>query len=902
MIPVLFNRLKSIVDWIVRRRREEARLDDEMQAFLELSAAAKIRDGVSPEEARRMARLELGGVEQAKERVRTYRHGAFLDEGARDVRYALRVCARNRAFTSVVLLTLALGIGANTAIFSLIDALMLRSLPVTRPAELVLLQLRERGDTGPGGDSFSYDIVRALDQQREIFSGVAGFSALSLNLGQGATLNRVHGALVTGSYYTTLGLAPAAGRLLTPEDDQPGAPPAAVISYGYWEREYARAPSVVGQTLHTNGGIALPIVGVSPRGFNGTNAAAVADITVSVASLPLFFAASKAMLAPGTFWLRVLARPAPGLTPASAAARINAAWPGFADTVIAPTWSATRRKAMAESVFSLEPGATGWTGLRAIYTQPLFVLMAVAGVVLLIACANVASLFLARASSRHREIAVRLAIGAGRGRIVRQLMTEGLILSFAGAALGLVVASVSSRFLVDLISTGPFEVQFDLAPNWHVLAFSALVAIATGVVFGLAPALQAARPAPPAVLAAVLKNGARTSTSRSRLLSSLVVIQVALSLVLVAGAGLFVRTLRNLQHLGSGFSAEGVFIVQPGGTFIVEPGSGGSVPPSAVLDEVRRLPGVLMADLTTHTPLDGSGWSEAVVPVEQPVPETDNARLVAAGPDFFGTLNITLIRGRAFTTHDVSGDAMVAIVSQRYAEREFPNQDPIGRRLAGTLIGRKVTLEIVGLAGNVSFSALRALPDATVYVPFAQFQGGLQPSLVIRAAGNPHEMKEKIRLAIQRLVPTTPVEVRSMPAQVSGTLVQERMMATLAAGFGVLALVLCAVGLYGLLAYSVAQRAREIGIRMALGARASGVVGQVLMHGTRLVIIGFGLGVPAAWAASRSVGSMLFGLRPTDPVALGGAMLLLMCAALLASYLPARRAARVDPLTALRQE
>jgi predicted permease len=889
----LLHRALSVLSWIFRRNRAEARLDDELQAFIEMSAAEKIRDGVPAETARRMARLELGGVEQAKERVRTYRHGAFLDELGRDVRYALRMFARNPGFTCVVLLTLALGVGANTAIFSLIDALMLRSLPVTKPAELVQVNLRARNDAFFGGESLSYPMVRALDAQREVFSAVAGFTSLNVNVGEAGSLRRVHGALVTGSYYQTLGLAPAAGRLLNKEDDEPGAPLSAVISYGYWEREYGRSASAVGQTIRGNG-LPITIAGVSPRGFVGADAASVADITMTVAALPRLYPNAAPLLGKGTFFLRVLARPAPGVTSSAAAVRLNAAWPGLSGDVISPTWDAERRKEMAESIFVFEPGATGWSGLRAVYRQPLYVLMAVAGVVLLIACANVASLFLARASSRQREIGVRLAIGAGRRRIVRQLVTEGLLLSFAGAALGIAVAAAAGRFLVDLISTGPFQVVFDLTPNWHVLAFSAAVATATGLVFGLTPAFSGGRTAPQAALAAVLKSDTRAGAGRSRLLPSLVVMQVALSLVLVAGAGLFARTLRNLQRVDPGFSAGNVFII--GGDL-----RGGGLA-QKMYDEARRVPGVEITTFSTHVPLDGSSWTEAVVPAAKPVPQRDNARLVAAAPEFFDALSIRMRRGRSFTDRDLKGSVPVAIVSQRYADREFPKQDPIGQMLKGVLMGKASTMEIVGVAADVQFGGLRRQPPATVYIPLAQFEGDLPASLIVRTRGNVSDVRERIRTALQPLVPGAPLQVVALPAQVSATIVQDRMMATLAGGFGVLALVLSSVGLYGLLAYSVARRSREIGIRMALGARASSVVARVIGNGTRLVAIGFALGLPAAWLASKSVATMLFGLKPGDPVVLGGAMLVLAAAALVACYVPARRAARVDPLAALRQE
>lgn len=889
----LFNRLRSILSWTVRRSRAEARLDEEIETFLDMSAADKMRDGVPPEEARRLARLELGGAEQVKEAVRTYRHGALLDECGRDLRYALRMFARNPAFTAVILLTLALGIGANTAIFSLIDALMLRSLPVSKPHELVQVNLRERGAAGPGGESFSHAIVRALDQQRDIFTGVAGFSSINFNVGTPGSQQRVHGALVTGSYYRTLGLEPVAGRLLGPQDDEPGAPLAAVLSYRYWKRQYEGSHAAIGQTIAANG-VTLTIVGVSPRGFLGTDATAFADITAAVSAMPQLYPSFASLLGPGNFWLRVLARPAAGALPSAAASRLTAVWPGIADQVIAPHWPAPRRTAMAESVFVFEPGATGWSGLRETYDQPLYVLMAVAGLVLLTACANVASLFLARATARQREIAVRLAIGAGRRRIVRQLVIEGLVLSSAGAALGVAVAWALARFLVDLISTGPFQIEFDLTPNGNVLLFSGGLAIVTGLVFGLAPALRTKQSGP--LLA--LTQDTRTSTMRSRLLPSLVTLQVALSLVLVAVAGLLVRTLMNLQQLDPGFSSERVLVVGV---------DRGSTPREARIEEtlletVRSIPGVTAVSLATHTPLDGSAWTEAVAPAGKPVPETDNTRMLAIGPQYFQTLGIPLVQGRAFNDFDRMDGAAVAIVSERFAEREFPNENPIGRRIAATLMGKPSNMEIVGIAKNVKFGGLRRQPPATVYIPYAQFGGDLPPSLAIRGEGPEAGLREAIRAALQPRLPAAPVEVRALDTQVNATLVRERLMASLAGGFGVLALILSSVGLYGLLAYTVAQRSREIGIRMALGAQASSVVARVLMNGVRLVALGVIVGLPGAWAASRSIESMLFGLTPSDPAVIGSAILLLVAAALLASFLPARRAARVDPLIALRHE
>ncbi len=885
----LLHRLLSVLGWLVNRTKAEQGLDDELQAFIELSVAEKVRDGLSPSEARRLAILELGGVDQVKERVRSDRHGGMLDEVGRDVRYARRMFVRDPAFTAIVVLTLALGIGANTAIFSLIDALMLRWLPVRNPQELVQVKLQPPDARDSPGESVSYAIVGALADQREVFASVAGFSGFSFDVGASGSVRRVHGAIVTGGYYETLGLNPAIGRLLTPGDDQSGAPLVAVISDGYWERQLARSPAAVGQTIRINE-VPVTVVGVSPRGFVGANVGSIAEITMAAAALPQVSPSAAPLLGPGNFWLRVLARPREGVSIPQATARLNAVWPLISEPVIAPHWPAARRKTITEMSIQLSPGGTGWTYLREVYRRPLLVLMAVVGLVLLIACANVASLLLARASARQKEIAVRLAIGAGRGRIVRQLLIESALLSLTGAAVGIGLAWATGRFLVGLISTGPDQIVVDLAPNWHILAFTSAVAIATGVLFGLAPALQTTGAGP----AATLKESARMSGSRSRLLPSLVSAQVALSLVLLAGAGLFVRTLQNLRNLDPGFSADGVLLVDLEGRR--------TAVPREHLHDVQRLPGVVSASLSTHTPLNGSVWSEPAVPAGQPIPERDNAYFVGAGPGFFETMQIRRLAGRDFTDRDFADSPAVAVVNEAFAHRHFANQSPVGQHLAANVRGQRRDLEIVGLVKNTNAAGLRATPPPTVYVAYSQLAGDFPTTLAIRAKGPIGRVASAIQQALQSKLPGVPIEVRPLSAQVQATIVQERMMATLAGGFGLLALMLACVGIYGLLAYSVAQRTKEIGIRMALGAQGPRVIAMVLKGGARLVVIGIAFGLPAAWAASRWVESMLFGLTPTDPVAIGGAMVLLIAAAQLAAFLPARRASHVSPMVALRQE
>jgi predicted permease len=880
----LLHRLASVLRWLLRRQKAEQELDDELQAFVDLSAAQMMRDGVPPEEARRSAKLDLGGVEQAKELVRGYRHGAVVDELGRDLRYAVRMFRKNLTFVLIVVLTLTLGIGANTAIFTLIDALMLRSLPVRNPQELVLLKMHMPGMPA-AGDSLSYAIVRALSDQNEIFAGVAGFSSTSFNVGPPDSVTKVSGAVVNGSYYDTLGLYPAIGRLLTRDDDTAAAPVVAVISYGYWERQFARSPNVIGRPILINR-VPVTIVGVSPQGFVGTNVGSRAEITLTLAAFPQVNSEAAPLLGPGNFWLRALARPQTGLSIGQARTRLNAVWRHESEPAIPPHWPADRQKSISDSVFEFSPGGTGYTYLREMYRKPLGVLMAMVSLVLLIACANVASLLLARASTRRQEIAVRLALGAGRGRITRQLLIESTLLSFAGASLGIGLASLLSRFLVYSMSTGPAQVAFDLTPNWHVLAFTGAVSIATAILFGVAPALHAT--------AGILSGTTRMSPTRSRLLPSLISAQVALSLVLLIGAGLFVRTLKNLKDVDPGFSRDGALLVNFEGRR-----TGVS---QEILHDVERVPGVVAASLATHTPLSGALWTEPAVPKGQAIPPRDNAIFVGAAPGFFRTMRTPLLSGREFAERDSAESSPVAVISEAFSKKHFPNQNSVGQHLSAKVRGQDRNLEIVGVVKDTNVVALRRAPYPTVYVSYAQLTGDFPTTLVIRTIGPLGRVISTIEKMLQAKLPDSPSEVRLLSAQVDATIVQERLMAILATAFGVLALVTACIGLYGLLAYTVARRTKEIGIRMALGARRSRVIATVVAGAARLLFIGVVLGLPAGWAVSHWVKAMLFGVTPTDPLTITGAILLLATAALLAAYMPAVRASRVDPIATLRHE
>jgi predicted permease len=661
-----------------------------------------------------------------------------------------------------------------------------------------------------------------------------------------------------------------------------------VISDGYWLRRFGRQPDAIGRALRLNG-IVVPIVGVTPRGFVGATIGAVADVTVAAASLPVVAPASAPLLEKGNFWLLAFARPRGGAATEETVARVNAAWRHAAPSLIAPHWPATQRAEVAALEVRLVPGGSGWSYLREIYRRPLAVLMAVVAVVLLITCANVASLLLARATARRQEMALRLALGAGRARIVRQVMVEGLLLALGGAALAVGLAWAASDALVGLMSTRGAPIAIDVAPNLRILAFTTAVAVATAILFSVVPALQATAGGPAADLGAA----ARATRQRSRWLPVLVIAQIALALMLLAGAGLFVRTFQNLQRVDAGFEADGVVLV---------PLDARRVTAGDLAADVATLPGVVAAALATHTPLSGAYWSEPFVPAGQPIPDKDTALAIGAGAGYFETLGIRIVAGRPIDATDAPGSLPVAVVNEAYARRYFPDRAAVGQALAAQVRGAVRQLAIVGVAEDTRSSGLRQVPPEIVYVAYAQLPGERRMHLLVKGAGGPGALARTIEPVVRAAMPGAVFEATPLATQVGATLVRERVLALLAAGFGLLALLLAAMGLYGLMAYGVSQRTRELGVRLALGAPRGQIVGLVLRGAARLVIAGAVIGVPAAWAATRGIESLLFGVEPADPGIAAGAVASLVAAACLAAYLPARRAARTDPLIALRQE
>lgn len=834
-----------------------------------------------------------------------------------DVRYALRTLSRNPGFSLVVIFTLGLGIGANTAIFSLMDQVLLRLLPVADPRELVQLD-------GPGPFSgrtyndrtFSYPMYADLRDRNDVFTGLIARFPSSATMTMRNQAERVDVELVSGNTFGLLGVTAAVGRALTPDDDRtPGAHPVAVLSHSYWQRRFAGAPTVLNQVITLNS-TPVTIVGVAPRGFAGVAAAQTTDLF-----MPLMM---KAQVTPTwndldnrrSRWLNVIGRLNPGVDAETAKARLDVLYqqineyelqsvPAFA------SGSERFRTGFVGKKLTLHPAGQGLSDLRQSVQTPLFVLMAMVGLVLLIACANVANLLLSRASARQKEVAVRLALGAGRGRLIRQTMTESLVL----ASLGGVVAAVLSIWVGDLLlSVMPFENftrSLSTEPDVRVGLFTAGLALLTAVVFGLIPALQASKPELNRTLreeAGNLSGGTR----HARFRKGLVVAQVALSMLLIAGAGLFARSLYNLKTLDTGFAVDDLI------TFRVDPSLNGYDQVrikrfyDQLLQDIRQIPGVQSASVAQVPALTGTASSRTVqLPNYEPKPDENmNPWTNEIAPDYFRTMGMPLIAGREFTERDLDGAPLVAVVNESFANSFFPGENPLGRRFGFRAMNDPAALDIVGVVKDSLYADMRqGTTDENqtprfAYIPYQQSAELNEMTFYVRSAGLATEaMPEQLRQTVRRSDPGMPIyEMQTMARTVDEALFNERMLALLSASFGLLATVLAAIGLYGVMSYTVSRRTREIGIRIALGAERPTVVWMVLREVAFLTVVGIGIGVPAALALSRFVRSQLYGIEPTDPATLIVAATTLAAVGLFAGYIPARRAARVQPVLALRYE
>ena len=831
---------------------------------------------------------------------------AFLQ----DLRYAFRTLRKSTLFTAVAVLSLALGIGANTAIFTLVNQLLLQRLPVKNPDQLVMLTGEGRhygSNNGPG--RLSYLMYADIRDRNQVFSGMFCTYYTTFSVTNGSKTELVSGEHVSGNYFRTLGVGAAVGRLITAQDDlRQGEHPVAVLSYGYWKARFGSDPSVVGRKIVVNG-FPLTIIGVSQAGFDGVQPGFAPEIRVPITMhdvMPKNTNGGELNNRRRRF-LIVFARLKPGVGMAQAKASLQPLFHQIIDMEVQmPAFSKTSdftRQQFLRMWMDVKPGARGRSYLRDQFSKPLTALMAIVGLVLLIACSNLANLLIARASARQKEIAVRLAIGSSRWRLVRQLMVESMALAAVGGALGIELAILMDKALLRFLPTGTTPLSISSDPNWPMLGFTALVALVAGAFFGLVPALQSTRPE----LAGTLKDQAGSVIQGSVMLrKGLVVAQVTLSLVLLIGAGLFVQSLKNLKELNPGFDTKNLL------QFSVEP-TLATYQPDRTRAYYRRLqerldatPGVESSALAVIPLLEDNEWDNSMT-VEGYVPkqgEMVDPHMQFCSPDFFKTMRIPVLLGRDFTSGDLLTAPKVAIVNKKFVDRYFAGKDPLGRHIGmGSNPGTKTDITIVGVAADTKYENMREPVPEEVYVPDQQtgYVNGM--TAYVRPKGDPTSVFNVLRRVVADVDGDVPMyDLRTMDDQMEISLSTDRLLAALSSAFGLVATLLAAMGLYGVMAFMVSRRTREIGVRMALGANSGSVVWMVMREVLALAAVGVGIGLPVAWFLAQLVKSQLFGVQPADVLTMGAAAFGIATVAGLAGFLPARRATGIDPTVALRWE
>ena len=833
-----------------------------------------------------------------------------------DIRYGLRILLKKPGFTLIAVLSLALGIGANTAIFSLLDAVLIKSLPVQQPEQLVLFGKGENmGMTNSfpdqSWDLFSYPFYRRIQQRSDVFSGVASLLSIPWTVhgfvnsnGSSGDIEQLQVQLVSGNYFQVLGVNAGVGRVLTDADDQnQGGHPVAVVSHAWWEQKLGGDPSAIGKTV-TIDGTAYSIIGVAPKEFFGTTVGSAPDMWVPLAM-------EKQL--PPAHWdgrnredfqsLFLIGRLKNGVTSAQASAVVNLLFKQTLEVRAGAQPSGARLQDIQRASIELTPAGRGLSTLREQFSLSLKVLMGVVALVLLIASANVANLLLAHGTARRREFAVRVALGAGRIRLVRQLLTESVLLALLGGVAGVALAWWGSRLLLVMASDGPEALPVNVTPNIRVLGFTIGVSLLCAIVFGTAPALRASRTEPNTSL----KAGKSTplTTLRNPLGKAFVIAQVALSLVLLVGAGLFVRTLINLQSIPSGFNQENAMLFQIDTSATGYKGDDPKLPAllREVEDKIRTIPGVQAVSFAFIVFHQGF-WTSPGYTREQNLLTDDNrtVRNNIVGHDFFAAMGIPFVVGRGFGPQDTDKSQKVAVISESMAQRFFPNSSPLGKRFG--IDGPESTdqIEVVGVVKDAKYGNLTEQFRPMAFYPHSQRPDALG-NLVVRFSGPAGSVVPQIRQTIRQLNRNLPVDdVVSLSDHIGRSLVEQKLVARLASFFGMLALLLACVGLYGVMSYGVARRTNEIGIRMALGARGRSVLWLVLREAVTLVVIGLVVGLLTSLAVTKTAAKLLYELKPNDPMTITLATLLLAAVALLAGYLPARRAARVDPMVALREE
>jgi len=870
----LLYRLRALF----RRRAVESEMEEELRFHSEQHVGKSLQAGLSADEAARRLRLEFGGTAQIEEQCRDARGVAALENLWRDLVYAARVLSKSKGFAAVVVLILALGIGANTAAFSFVDAILLKKLPVERPDELVLLRYLIDGD-GPL-DRFGYPYFREIERQNQVFEGMLGSYAPPFHFTTGGAASIVHGEIVTGGYFRTLGVHAVAGRTLTDQDDGvEGAHPVCVISWQFWQDRFGGDPAVVGHTVLLDAHPYI-VVGVLQPGFRGAELQARRDIFVP-ASMVEQFAGMKRDQG-GWGWMEVMARLKPGVSIAQAKASVS-----VLVRRLSPKWTAV-----------VEPGAQGFGSARKDLGTPALISLGAVGLVLLIACANVAGLLLARALKRYRELAVRLSLGATRARLVRQLLMECVLLAVAGAVASIAVAAGLLELLLHFLQKPGSDAALLVGLDGRVLAFTVGLAALALAAFGVLPAWYAARLD---VSAGLRDQPFGLARSTGRLRQSLIVVQVALGIVLLFGAGVLARSLRHLDTIDLGFNPERVVAMN------IEPGKSGysdagqSDLYARFLDSARRLPAVESASLSLVGVLSGQIFAGPVrVPGHTRQKDEPNNNYNVVSTDYFRTLGIPLIAGRDFTDEDRAGAPAVVIVNQRFVEYYWPHQNVVGRHIR-CLNGRDA--EIVGVVKTARYQKVREDPQIIIYMPLKQQTPSFGPlTLHARTRAHPELVLAQLRGIVRGLDPKLPVIASALLEQRDATISRERLLAFLSSFLALLAAALVAVGLYGLIVHSVAARTREIGVRLALGARPAAITWMFVRQALVMVALGIVLGLPIALACSRFLKSIVFGITPQDPLAIISGCALLAAIAAAAATWAAVNGARQDPLKALRCE
>ena len=910
---------------IFSKRAMDEEFTQELEAHLAMLTEENVSRGMAPEDARRAARVRLGGVEQLRQIHRQQWGLPPIETFLQDMRYGVRMLCKSPAFTIVAVLTLALGTGANTAIFSVVNSVLLRNLPVRDPQQLVFLtNPNEQGmEQGFGdGDRFllTYWEFQQLEQNNRVFSGLLASSSFAKSLpiaieDDGESREQVpeHVSLVSGSYFSVLGISPILGRTFTQEVDKVrDANPVAVISYGFWRDHFARSAAALGRSIRIHD-TSFTIIGVMPAQFRGETVGVSPEIWVPLSM--------QAEIYPGrdylsletqpfhkTEWLQVIGRLKPGITLAQAKASINLEFQQLMESQTAGM-PADKKKQFLNQHLAVVEGSRGASTLREDFGKPLEILMAIVGLILLIACANIANILLARSATRQKEITVRVAIGASASRLLRQVFTESILLALIGGAVGLVFARWADAALLHMVSRSPSPIPLDVHPDARVLMFTLGVSVLTGMLFGLAPGLRAGR----VDLSSILRGTSHTvagSQSRGGRLpvgKALVVAQVALSLLLLVVAALFVRSFQRLAEVQPGFDRDHIL------TFNISPFSYGykaAEIPQLYKDIIERLdvvPGIRSASLIDNGLFSGMDSSSPVV-VEGEKPKTGDevdSRWDLVGPNFFSTAGIPILYGREIGPQDSGNGQRVGVVNEEFVRYYFAQgSNPIGKRVHVQTTSGVSDFVIVGVAANAKQHSLREKPRSRFYVPFLNPIGEASyADIIVHTIGDPAAVVSSIRSVVKQTATNLPpVEISTMKEVVSQTLVTDRMITQLSFAFGVLAIVLVCTGLYGIMAYAVSGRINEIGIRMALGAQRGSVLWLILQESLVLVLIGVVIALPVVFGAGKWISSLLYGVTAIDPAALTFATILMFVVGMFACYVPARRATRVDPIVALRYE